>query len=82
MEKRDIELIEEYRASDALLANLYAEHIEFEKVLEKFESKPFLTPDEQVEKARIKKLKLKGRDEIESILQKYREKQRHGAFRS
>lgn len=82
MEKKDLELIERYSSTDNILAGLYQEHLDFEKQLEKLESKPFLTPEEQVEKARIKKLKLKGRDQIELILKKYRDSHRRGAFES
>jgi hypothetical protein len=40
--------------------------------LEKLEEKHFLTPEEELQEKKIKKLKLAGRDKIEAILKKYR----------
>ena len=72
MEQRDLELIEKYIANDRLLDSLYREHIDFERKLEKYNHKPFLTPSEELEKKVIQKMKLKGRDMIEEILVSYR----------
>jgi len=72
MEKRDLDIIERHMGDDKILAGLYDEHLEFERILEKFNQKPFLTPSEEVERKQLQKKKLLGRDRIESILQKYR----------
>ena len=72
MEPRDVELIESASRQDAGLAKLWTEHRLLERELEKLERKPYLTTDEQVERNRIKKLKLIGRDQIEAILERYR----------
>lgn len=72
MEKRDIELIERYVASDKLLSMLYTEHVQLERKLEKFNSKPYLTPSEELERKEIQKVKLIGRDKMEDILRRYR----------
>ena len=72
MEQRDLELIQKYESADEVLANLYKEHLDYEKELEELEEKHFLTPEEEVQKAKIKKKKLMGRDQMESILSKYR----------
>lgn len=74
MEPKDLELIHEYSTRDAILAQLWQEHLTLERQLSKLESKPYLTSEEQVERNRIKKLKLLGRDKIEVILARYREK--------
>ena len=47
---------------------LYEEHILFEKQLAELEKKGFLTPQEELEKNKVKKLKLAGKDEMERIL--------------
>lgn len=72
MEQRDLELIEKHMVNDQVLAGLFKEHQDFERRLEKFNSKPFLTPTEEVERKNLQKLKLIGRDRIEGILQRYR----------
>ena len=73
MEQRDLELIKKYVSQDDELQKLYREHLDLEERLEKFNRKSYLTPDEELEKKTLKKFKLKGRDQIEHILRKYRE---------
>lgn len=77
MEKRDIEIIEKYSPVDNELKRHVEEHQKFEKILEDFNRRVYLSPEDEVEKKRIKKLKLKGRDKIEEILAKYRNLQKH-----
>ena len=48
------------------------EHEEFEKRLAEFNRRPYLTAEETMERKRLQKLKLAGRDRIEVILAKYR----------
>ncbi|MFZ5810484.1 MAG: DUF465 domain-containing protein [Thermodesulfobacteriota bacterium] len=72
MEARDLELISTYGEKDAELKALYEEHVSYEKILEKMESKPFLTPAEELEIKEIKKKKLAGKTKLETILMKYR----------
>jgi hypothetical protein len=50
---------------------LYEEHLFLEKELQKLDQKVFLTPEEEVERKKVKKLKLAGKDEMESILRSY-----------
>ena len=75
MEKRDLELIQKHVSNDHMLASLYREHLDFEEQLEKYNSKPFLTPHEEQERKTLQKRKLAGRDQIEGILQVYRSKE-------
>ncbi len=72
MEARDLELISTYGEKDAELKALYEEHVSYEKILEKMEGKPFLTPAEELEIKEIKKKKLAGKTKLEAILMKYR----------
>src|SRR3989338_2997074 len=72
MEQRDLELIQKFGSGDSVLANLYQQHMELEKELDKLDNKSYLTVDEQMRRADIKKRKLVGKDRIESILKKYR----------
>jgi len=72
MEKRDLEIIQKYISSDAELKKFMDEHEAYERKLEEFNRRLFLSPDEEVERKKIQKLKLAGRDRIEAILAKYR----------
>ena len=72
MEKKDLELIEKYRKKDENLADLYHEHLDIEKKLAKLDRKPFLNPQEKLERKNLQKQKLIGRDKIEKILTTYR----------
>jgi hypothetical protein len=72
MEKNDTLLIEKHIKEDERLRKYVEEHMLFEKQLEELNKKTHLTPAEEVEQKRIKKLKLAGRDKIETLLKKYR----------
>lgn len=48
---------------------LYEEHLLFEKQLSEIEKKSYLSAQEEMEKNKIKKMKLAGKDEMERILQ-------------
>lgn len=72
MEKRDLELIQKHISSDAELRRYMDEHEEYERKLQAFNQRIYLTPEEEIERKRLQKLKLVGRDRIEVILSKYR----------
>lgn len=73
MEQRDLELIEKHIVSDASLKKLYEEHIALERRIEEYNHKTALSQAEELEKKNLKKYKLRGRDQIEFILRKYRD---------
>lgn len=72
MEKRDLDLIQKYISVDPELKRYMEEHEEFERKLEEMNRRLYLTPQEEIERKKIQKLKLAGRDRIEAILAKYR----------
>ena len=72
MEERDEKLIERLVKEDRELKKYVDEHIAFEKKLEEYNKKIYLTPEDEIERKRIQKLKLAGRDKIEEILAKHR----------
>jgi len=74
MEKQDLELIEQLADKDPELKKFWEEHHEFERRLEEFNRRPYLTTAETMERKRLQKLKLAGRDRMEQILAKYRRK--------
>lgn len=75
MERHDLEIIAEWKERDTELKRFLDEHDEFERRLEEFNRRPYLTTAESVERKRLQKLKLAGRDKIEQILAKYRQKE-------
>ena len=76
MEKEDLELIEELTAKDPELKKFWDEHLDFERQLDEFNKRPYLTAAETMERKRLQKLKLAGRDRMEQILAKYRRKEK------
>ena len=57
---------------------LAQEHSSYEQRLSSLTHKRFLTDDEKLEEGRLKKLKLRLKDQMESIERQYREAVRHG----
>jgi uncharacterized protein len=51
---------------------LAREHCDYSKKLDELASRPYLTPEEQIEEVRIKKVKLRLKDQMEGILSRYR----------
>lgn len=72
MEERDRLLIKQHIEHDEELKKHVLEHQLFEKQLDELGAKHLLTAEEELLQKKIKKLKLAGRDKIESILKKYR----------
>ncbi|MEJ2671467.1 MAG: DUF465 domain-containing protein [Deltaproteobacteria bacterium] len=74
MERHDQELIDQLMDGDPELKKHVDEHREFEKLLDEFNRRPYLTAAETMERKRLQKLKLAGRDRIEQILAQHRRK--------
>lgn len=72
MEAQDLELIEKYEAEDPQLKALWDQHTAYEKMLDKLESKSYLSPTETQEIKELKKKKLAGKTQLQSMLDKYR----------
>ena len=75
MERNDLELISKWVDHDPELKRRLEEHEDFERRLDEFNRRPYLTTEETMERKRLQKMKLAGRDKIEQILAKYREKE-------
>jgi hypothetical protein len=73
MEEKDRRLIEKHIGQDDELKKYVLQHQQFEKQLDELGTKHFLSVEEELRQKKLKKLKLAGRDKIESILKKYRE---------
>lgn len=74
MERREEELIISLLDKDPELKKYYEEHQNLEKELLKYQHKSYLTPLEELEKKRLQKLKLAGKDKIMAILGRYQQK--------
>lgn len=72
MEAKDLELIEKYGANDTQLKALWDQHTTYEKMLDKLESKTYLSPTETQEMKELKKKKLAGKTKLQSLLDEYR----------
>ena len=72
MEKKDEELIQTLLEREPELRQYYEEHTDLERKLDGYQQKLYLTPEEELEKKRLQKLKLVGKDKIMEILSRYR----------
>jgi len=72
MEKWDEELIARLLPHDEELSQFIEAHQRYEEQLEQFSQRAYLTTEEEMDKRRIQKQKLAGRDKIEAILAKHR----------
>jgi uncharacterized protein YdcH (DUF465 family) len=52
--------------------SLMDRHHEYDVLVERLESKPALTAEEEIEEHRLKKLKLRIKDQMEQIVSEYR----------
>jgi uncharacterized protein YdcH (DUF465 family) len=72
MEQKDQELIVSLLEREPELRRYYDEHAVLERQLDALQHKLYLTPEEEVEKKRLQKLKLAGKDKIMEILARHR----------
>lgn len=72
MEAQDEVLIAEVAKQDDVLRTLWEEHQKFEEALATLNGKPYLTPEDALERKRLQKCKLVGKDKIEAILKQHR----------
>lgn len=72
MEKQDEELIRSLMDRDAELREHYLEHEDFKRQLARLNGKAHLSVEEEVERKRLQKLKLAGKDRMMEILFRYR----------
>ena len=70
MEQADRAVVEQLVNENPRFRKLYEEHEIFEKELEQLVHRPHLTPEDEVQRKKIQKLKLAGKDEMNNILAK------------
>ncbi len=75
MEAQERALIEKFAMQDVELQALWHQHVEYEKMIEKLEGKPFLSPVVEQEVKELKKKKLAGKTKLQALLDKYRQQE-------
>lgn len=75
MTEEEIELIERVKDENRELYKLYLEHIDYEKKLEQMNKLRYPTPEQEMERKKLQKLKLYGKDKIAKILREYKSKE-------
>ena len=73
MEEKNEDLIQRLSEENPRFRKLHEEHLLFEKKLQEYEELTYLSEEEDVERKKIQKLKLAGKDEMESILRDCRQ---------
>lgn len=72
MENTQEELKAHLMATDEEFRHLAEQHAQFHKQLEALEAKPHLTPEEELEEHRLKKMKLRIKDQMNGIISRHR----------
>ena len=72
MEKKDEDLILSLLDREPELRRCYEEHLTLERQLGMLANKHYLTPEEELEKKRLQKIKLAGKDKMMDILAQHR----------
>ena len=71
MEQAQTELKAHLMATSEEFRQLVAQHAEYDRLLDAIEAKPHVTPQDEVEEHRIKKLKLRLKDQMNDIMARY-----------
>jgi uncharacterized protein YdcH (DUF465 family) len=72
MEQAQTELKAHLMATSEEFRQLAARHAEYDGLLDAIEAKPHVTPEDEVEEHRIKKLKLRVKDHMNEIMARYK----------
>ena len=67
-------LVAELIEQDIEFRSLFKQHQELEAQLEEFGRRKYLNTDESMERKRIQKVKLQGKDRMEELLRRYAER--------
>ena len=68
MERDENALMEQLKAANPEFRQLMEEHLQYERQLEDLNKLRYLTTEQEVEKKRIQKLKLRGKDRMAELL--------------
>lgn len=73
MEEYDQSVLQRLCDSNARFRMLYEEHLLLEKDLQELDEKAYLSTSEALERKKVQKLKLAGKDEMERILRSFQQ---------
>ena len=73
MAENDMDLVQRLSEENPRFRKLHEQHLLFEKQLQEMDDRNYLTPEEDLERKKIQKLKLAGKDEMEAILRDHRQ---------
>ncbi|MBI3814502.1 MAG: DUF465 domain-containing protein [Nitrospinae bacterium] len=71
LKEHDEALIEKVKGENEEFRRLYLEHHDLEQKLTELTRSKYLTPEQEVEKRRLQKIKLSGKDKMAKILKEY-----------
>ena len=72
MEQAQPELKAHLMATSEEFRELVSQHAEYDRLLDAIEAKPHVTPEDEVEEHRIKKLKLRVKDQMNEVMARYK----------
>jgi uncharacterized protein YdcH (DUF465 family) len=72
MEMDENNLIEHLKQTNPEFRQLMEEHLQYERQLEEFNKMRYLTSDQELEKKRVQKIKLRGKDRMAEILKEHK----------
>jgi uncharacterized protein YdcH (DUF465 family) len=72
METEENALIEHLKQTNPEFRQLTEEHLRYEHQLEEFNNMRYLTSEQELEKKRVQKIKLRGKDRMAEILREYK----------
>ena len=72
MEQAQTELKAHLMATSEEFRQLVAQHAEYDRMLDAIEAKPHVTPEDEVDEHRIKKLKLRIKDQMNEVMAHYK----------
>jgi len=75
MTLKDEEIIERLMKEDTSFRQMKLQHLDYEKQLEDYQKKSYLTPAEQQEVVRLKKMKLALKDKMYREIVAYRKRE-------
>jgi len=73
MAEKDQNLTQRLSEENPRFRKLYEEHMLFEKKLQEYEEMTYLSEEADLERKKVQKLKLAGKDEMESMLRDFRQ---------
>jgi hypothetical protein len=73
MVEKDQDLTQRLSEENPRFRKLYEEHMLFEKKLQEYEQMTYLSEEADLERKKVQKLKLAGKDEMETMLRDFRQ---------